>query len=192
MSSTTVLDEIDALRAAVSALGARLASQAEAVPADALFELAGALQGVVNAAEGAQLVVVAHAACHETRLTDRGPVEVHHAPGFVDAMASTEVSLATGVGQWAAGRRVSLAASLSERFPRLLARVVRGELACSTVSKVVSACDGLDVAACAAVEGVLADRLGDLDPVARHDGGPSGRHPGGGRPGPRGTAAPPP
>ncbi len=164
MSSASLQSEIDALRAAVSSMGARLGSEAGAVPADELFELAGALQGVINAAEGAPLVVVAHAVSHETRLTDRGPVEVQHALGFVDAMGPTEVSLATGVGQWAAGRRVSLAAALSERFPGLLARVVRGELARCTVTRVVSACDGLDVAACAAVEEVIADRLGDLDP----------------------------
>ncbi len=35
-------------------------------------------------------------------------------------MTSSEVSLATGVGQWAAGRKVGLAAALTGRFPRLL------------------------------------------------------------------------
>ena len=120
--------------------------------ADELFELSGDLQGVVNAADGAQLVVTAHAAAHETRLTDRGPVEVHHGLGFVDALAPSEVSLATGTGQWAAGRRVSLAAALAERFPRLLGRVVEGDLGCAVVQKVVSGCDGLDREACAAVE----------------------------------------
>ena len=59
-------------------------------------------------------------AAHETRLTDRGPVQVHHQVGFIDAMTSTEVSLATGVGQWAAGRKVGLAAALAGRFPQLL------------------------------------------------------------------------
>ena len=63
-------------------------------------------RAVANAVEGAQLVAIAHAGCHETRLTERGPVEVHHEVGFVDAMTSSEVSLATGVGQWAAGRKV--------------------------------------------------------------------------------------
>ncbi len=54
-----------------------------------LFELTGELQGVANAVEGAQLVAIAHAGCHETRLTERGPVEIHHDLGFVDAMTST-------------------------------------------------------------------------------------------------------
>ncbi len=40
-----------------------------------------------------------------TRLTERGPVVVHHQVGFIDAMTSTEVSLATGLGQWAPGAR---------------------------------------------------------------------------------------
>ena len=152
------------MRVAMASLGARMAAEAPGMSADELFELNGDLQGVVNAAEGAQLVVTAHAAAHETRLTDRGPVEVHHGLGFVDAMAPSEVSLATGVGQWAAGRRVSLAAALAERFPRMLGRVVGGDLGCAVVQKVVSACDGLDEEACAAVEAVLVDRLPDLDP----------------------------
>lgn len=164
MSSTRFLEEVAAVRAAVSSLGARLSRAAVDLPEDELFELAGALQGLVNAAEGAQLVAVAHAASHETRLTDRGPVAVSHQLGFVDAMASTEVSLATGTGQWAAGRRVSLAASLAERFPRLLASVVDGTLCTGSVQKVVAGCAGLDSAACTAVEAVLLGRLPDLDP----------------------------
>ena len=133
--------------------------------AEELFEVVGELQGVINVAEGAQLVATAHAASHECRLTDRGPVEVHHGLGFVDQMAPSEVSLETGIGQWAAGRRVALAASVAERFPRLLSRILAGDLATATVQKVVSACDGLDVSACAAVEAVLVDRLADLDPA---------------------------
>ena len=129
-----------------------------------LFDITGELQGVLNATEGAQLVATAHAAAHETRLTDRGPVQVHRGLGFVDAMAPSEVSLATGTSQWAAGRRVSLAAALAERFPRLLAKVLDGAVGSGTVHKVVSECEGLDAEACAAVEAVLAERLADLDP----------------------------
>src|SRR5829696_168979 len=110
MSTSQLRADAAALRTAVAALGERLAAEAAQLPAEDLFEVAGDLQSVLNAAEGAQLVATAHAASHETRLTDRGPVEVHHGVGFVDAMASSEVSLATGVGQWAAGRKVSLAA----------------------------------------------------------------------------------
>ena len=76
-----------------------------------LFEVTGELQGVANAVEGAQLVAIAHAGSPRARLTERGPVEVHHEVGFIDAMTSSEVSLATGLGQWAAGRKVGLAAS---------------------------------------------------------------------------------
>ena len=130
-----------------------------------LFEVAGDLQGVLNAAEGAQLVAIAHASSLELRLTERGPVDVQHDVGFVDAMASSEVSLATGVGQWAAGRKVGLAAQLSSRFPRLLAIVVAGDLAPVNAGKVVTACDGLDDTASAAVQDVLADRLVGMDPA---------------------------
>ena len=165
MSSSQLRAEITAMRAAMASLGARLSAEAAGMPAEELFEVTGDLQGVVNAAEGAQLVATAHAAAHETRLTDRGPVQVHHALGFVDAMAPSEVSLATGTGQWAAGRRVALAAALAERFPRLLGRVVDGSLGCAVVQKVVAGCDGLDVDACAAVEAVLLDRLATLDPA---------------------------
>ncbi len=164
MSSTPTLDDVAALRAAVADVGARLTGHAAELPVDDLFELVGALQGLVNAAEGAQLVAVAHAASHETRLTDRGPVEVHHGVGFVDAMAPTEVSLATGVGQWAAGRRVGLAAALGERFPRLLSAVIEGGIGASTAQKVVATCDGLDAEACATIEALLVDRLANLDP----------------------------
>ena len=165
MSSSQLREEVAAMRAAVSALGARVAAQAAGMSAEELFEVTGDLQGVVNAAEGAQLVATAHAAAHETRLTERGPVQVHHDLGFVDTMAPSEVSLATGTGQWAAGRRVSLAAALAERFPLLLGKVVDGDLGCAVVQKVVSGCEGLDRAACAAVEAVLAERLPTLDPA---------------------------
>jgi hypothetical protein len=166
MSSTQHLHErIAALRADARAVGELVAAEAAGMSAEELFEVTGELQGAVNAAEGAQLLAAAHAAAHETRLTDRGPVEVHHALGFVDAMAPTEVSLATGTGQWAAGRRVSLAATLSERFPLLLGAVLTGDVACGTATKVVAVCDGLDATACAAVEAVLVPRLADLDPA---------------------------
>jgi hypothetical protein len=111
------------LRAEACAVGAQLAAEgARMDPAD-LYDVTGDLQGVANAVEGAQLVAIAHAGSHETRLTERGPVEVHHELGFIDAMTSSEVSLATGLGQWAAGRKVGLAANLTGRFPRLLGGV---------------------------------------------------------------------
>lgn len=164
MSTSQLRRRIAGLRAEVRDLGAELGSAAAGLEPDELFELAGDLQGLLNCVDGAQLVTVAHAASHETRLTDRGPMQVHHGLGFVDAMAGSEISLATGTGQWAGARRAGLAARSAERFPRLLAMVVDGRLPSATVAKVVAACDGLDVAACAAVEAVLAGRIDDLDP----------------------------
>ena len=142
--SSTLRARIAAMRAESTAVGALLAAEASGMSAEELFEVTGELQGVLDATEGAQLLATAHAAAHETRLTDRGPVEVHHGLGFVDAMAPSEVSLATGTGQWAAGRRVGLAAALGERFPRMLAAMIEGGVGSSTAQKVVSACDGLD------------------------------------------------
>ncbi|HET6966715.1 MAG TPA: DUF222 domain-containing protein [Ornithinibacter sp.] len=164
MSSSRLHARIAAMRAEVREVGEQLAAEASQMSAEELFEVTGELQGVLNATEGAQLVATAHAAAHETRLTDRGPVEVHHGLGFVDAMAPSEVSLATGTGQWAAGRRVGLAAALGERFPRMLSALLDGVVGSSAAQKVVSACDGLEAEACAAVEAVLVDRLPDLDP----------------------------
>jgi hypothetical protein len=164
MSSSQVRERIAALRSDAQALGELLAQEASRMAADELFEVTGELQGVLNAGEGAQLVAAAHAASHETRLTDRGPVQVHHDLGFVDAMAPSEVSLATGVGQWAAGRRVSLGAALAERFPLLLGKVLAGEVCTGTVQRVVTVCEGLDKAACAKIDAIMAGKLADLDP----------------------------
>ena len=75
------------------------------------------------------------------------------------------MSLATGLGQWAAGRKVGLAEALAGRFPQLLGKVLTGELATVNASKVVAACDGLDDQACAAVEDVLVERVVGMDPA---------------------------
>ena len=165
MSTNQLRDRIAAIRAEACAIGLELAAQGAAMHPDELFEVTGDLQGVANAVEGAQLVAIAHAGSHETRLTERGPVQVHHQVGFIDAMTSTEVSLATGVGQWAAGRKVGLAATLAGRFPRLLGKVLAGELATVNAGKVTAACDGLDDTACAAVDAALADRVAGMDPA---------------------------
>ena len=164
MSSDQVRERIAALRADAQALGELLGQQAPSMGPDELFEVAGELQGVLNAGEGGQLVAAAHAACHETRLTGRGPVQVHHEVGFIDAMAPSEVSLATGVGQWAAGRRVALGAALAQRFPLLLGKVLAGEVCTGTVQRVVTVCEGLDKAACAKIDAIMAGKLADLDP----------------------------
>ena len=119
MSTSQLRDRIAALRAEAAAVGAELAARGAGMGQEELFEVTGELQGVVNAVEGAQLVAIAHAGSHELRLTERGPVEVHHEVGFIDAMTSSEVSLATGLGQWAAGRKVGLAEALAGRFTKL-------------------------------------------------------------------------
>ena len=103
MSSTELRERIAAMRADGRAVGELLAAEASQMSPEELFDVTGELQGVLNATEGAQLVATAHAAAHETRLTDRGPVQVHHGLGFVDAMAPSEVSLSTGTGQWRRG-----------------------------------------------------------------------------------------
>src|SRR6478736_3223848 len=165
MSTSQLRDRIAALRTEAAAVGAQLAAHGAGMGQEELFEVTGELQAVANAVEGAQLVAIAHAGSHELRLTERGPVEIHHEVGFIDAMTSSEVSLATGLGQWAAGRKVGLAEALAGRFTKLLGKVLTGELATVNASKVVAACDGLDATACAAVEDVLVQRLVGMDPA---------------------------
>src|SRR4249919_652221 len=163
MSTSQLRQRIAALRAEACAVGQELAARGAGMGQEELFEVTGELQGVANAVEGAQLVAIAHAGSHELRLTERGPVEIHHEVGFIDAMTSSEVSLATGLGQWAAGRKVGLAEALAGRFTKLLGKVLTGELATVNASKVVTACDGLDPASCAAVEDVLVQRVVGMD-----------------------------
>src|SRR6478609_3622933 len=165
MSTSQLRDRIAALRAEACAVGEELAAHGAGMGQEELFEVTGELQAVANAVEGAQLVAIAHAGSHELRLTDRGPVDVHHGVGFIDAMTSSEVSLATGLGQWAAGRKVGLAEALAGRFTKLLGKVLTGELATVNAGKVVAACDGLDPASCAAVEDVLVQRVVGMDPA---------------------------
>ncbi|MEO5609301.1 MAG: hypothetical protein ABIQ92_06545, partial [Ornithinibacter sp.] len=153
-----------ALRAEVSAIGVEVGQVGSELGVDDLLVLAGVGQRVVNAAEAVVLLAGAHAASHEHRLTSRALVEVKHPVGFIDAMAPTEVALVTGSTVGVAGQRVQLGADLAHRFPRLLAAVLGGGVNPGTARKVVSACAGLDVRACALVEAVLVERLADLDP----------------------------
>ena len=165
MSTSQLRTRVAALRAEAAAVGELLAAEAAGMDPEELFEVTGELQGAANAVEGAQLVAIAHAGSVEHRLTGRGTVVVRHPLGFIDAMTSSEVSLATGLGQWAAGRKVGQAAALAGKFPRLLAQVLAGGLAAVNAAKVATACEGLDAAACAAVEAVMADRLAGTDPA---------------------------
>ncbi len=166
MSTSQLRDRVAALRAEAAAVGQQLAAQGAGMDPEELFEVTGDLQGVANAVEGAQLVAIAHAGSHETRLTERGPVEVHHEVGFVDAMTSSRGvpgHRGRSVGGRAQGRPGREA--LTGRFPRLLGKVVTGELATVNASKVVTACDGLDDTACAAVDAVLVERVVGMDPA---------------------------
>ena len=89
MSTSELRDRIAAVCAETTAIGAELAEQAPRMQSGGLFEVAADLQGAINAAEGAQLVAIAHASTLEIRLTERGPVDVQHDVGFVDATAWT-------------------------------------------------------------------------------------------------------
>ncbi|MEO5609566.1 MAG: hypothetical protein ABIQ61_04405, partial [Ornithinibacter sp.] len=82
-----------AVLAEVSAIGAEVGQVGPELGVEDLLVLAGAGQGVVNAAEAVVLLAGAHAASHEHRLTSRGLVEVRRPVGFIDAMAPTEVAL---------------------------------------------------------------------------------------------------
>ena len=108
---------IAALRAEVATLGRELAEGARAWQPEDCFEVAGELQGLVTAAEGAQGVVAAFGARVETTMSESGPWERTHPVGFVDAMAPAEMSLATGLTEGLAGRRVALGAALSRAVP---------------------------------------------------------------------------
>ena len=90
MSTSQLRADADALRAAAVQFGARLAAEAATMPADELFEVTGHLQGVTNAVEGAQLVAIAHAGSHETRLTERGPVRRLDPGGAVQGLEEDE------------------------------------------------------------------------------------------------------
>ncbi|PKW26124.1 uncharacterized protein DUF222 [Phycicoccus duodecadis] len=156
---------IAAARAEVAALGCALAEHGRSLDAGECYELAGELQGVVNAAEGAQGVAAALGARVEVRLSGDGPVERTHAVGYVDQMAASLVALEAGLTEGLAGRKVHLGAALGERFPLVRDRVLAGDVAAATAHKVVDACAGLDVVACGRVDAEVAGRLADLDPA---------------------------
>uniref|UniRef100_UPI0026041A4A HNH endonuclease signature motif containing protein n=1 Tax=uncultured Phycicoccus sp. TaxID=661422 RepID=UPI0026041A4A len=156
---------IAALRVECAAVGRALADGGRRLSAQECFEVAGELQGLVNAAEGAQAVAAAWGARVETTMRESGPWERVHPVGFVDAMAAAEVSLATGVTEGLAGRKAALGAALGERFPRVRELVLAGDLPVSSAHKVVDACAGLDVEACGRVDAELGPRLAAMDPA---------------------------
>ncbi len=156
---------IAALREGCAAVGRELVEAGRGLDAVEAFELAGELQGVVNAAEGAQAVAGAWGARVETTMRESGPWERVHPVGYVDAMAAAEMSLATGVTEGLAGRKAALGAALGERFPAMRDLVLSGDLPVSSAHKVVEACAGLDVQACLRVDAELAPRLAAMDPA---------------------------
>ena len=156
---------IAALRVECAAVGRALAVGGRGLSAEDAFEVAGELQGLVNAAEGAQAVAAAWGARVETTMRESGPWERVHPVGFVDAMAAAEVSLATGVTEGLAGRKAALGAALGSGFPMVRALVLAGDLPVSSAHKVVDACAGLDVEACGRVDAELSPRLAGMDPA---------------------------
>jgi hypothetical protein len=94
-----------------------------------------------------------------------GSWERVHPVGFVDAMAPSEMSLATGLTEGVAGRKAALGAALGERFPMVRDLFVDGRVAAANAHKVVDACAGLDIEACLRVDAELAPRLAAMDPA---------------------------
>ncbi len=165
MDSESIGSSIAALREQCAALGSDVASGGRGLSAEDAFELAGEAQGLANAADALVAVLGAWGARVETALTSAGPVERVHPVGFVDAMAATEMALATGLTEGVAGRKAALGAAVGERFPLLRGRFVAGDVPAVSVHRVLDACAGLDVEACEQVDEVLAPRLGSCDPA---------------------------
>ncbi|MGL5816449.1 MAG: DUF222 domain-containing protein [Phycicoccus sp.] len=159
--------QVAALRSRCVAVGQQLVECGRGLEAAELFELVGELQGVVNAAEGAQAVAAGWGARVEERPGPDGLVTNRvHPVGFTDAMSGGEVALAAGVSEGVGWRKVRLGAELGERFPRVRDLLVAGEISAVTAHRVLDGCDGLDVDACREVDEQLAPRLADLDPGA--------------------------
>ncbi|QKE84871.1 HNH endonuclease signature motif containing protein [Arthrobacter sp. NEB 688] len=164
MDTETLSRRVAALRQECARLGRELVEGGHRLSADEAFALAGELQGLVNAAEGATVVAGAWGARVETTVRS-GSWERVHPVGFVDAMAATRMSLATGLTEGLAGRKAALGAAVGERFPRVRDLLVEGAVAVVAVQKVLDACAGLDVEACLRVDAELAPRLARMDPA---------------------------
>ncbi|GGL30757.1 hypothetical protein H9L10_09255 [Phycicoccus endophyticus] len=165
MDAGALTDRIAVLRSQVAELGRELADRGHTLSVSEAFQVAGALQGVVNAAEGAQAVAAAWGARTETTMWESGAWERVHPIGFVDPMAASETSLATGVSEGLAARTVRLGAETSERFPVLRDLILDGSVASSTGHKVLDGCVGLDLQACLRVDAQLCARLPGMDPA---------------------------
>ncbi|QKE83778.1 HNH endonuclease signature motif containing protein [Arthrobacter sp. NEB 688] len=164
MDTETLSRRVTALREECARLGRELVEGGHRLSAEEAFALAGELQGLVNAAEGATAVAGAWGARVETTVRS-GLWERVHPLGFVDAMAATRMSLATGLTEGLAGRKAALGAAVGERFPLVRDLLVEGAVAVAAVQKIVDACAGLDVEACLRVDAELAPRLARMDPA---------------------------
>ncbi|NHA70272.1 HNH endonuclease signature motif containing protein [Phycicoccus flavus] len=165
MDRGDVSSRIAALRGDAVALARDLAEHGRGLDPREAFEVAGELQGLVNAAEGAQAVAAAYGARFESRMVSDRVIERTHPVGFVDGMAPSMLAMEAGVTEGVAGRKVRLGAKLSARFPQVLELVLEGEVAAVTAHKVLDACAGLDRDACRRVDASLAPRLAAMDPA---------------------------
>ncbi|NHA69773.1 13E12 repeat family protein, partial [Phycicoccus flavus] len=165
MDRGDVSSRIAALRGDAVLLARDLAEHGRSLDPTEAFEVAGELQAVVNAVEGAQAVTAAYGARVEYRLTSDALLERVHAAGFVDGMAPSMLSMEAGVTEGVAGRKLRLGARLSEAFPAVRDLVLEGEVAAVTAHKVLDACAGLDLDACGRVDARLAPRLAGMDPA---------------------------
>ena len=100
----TVTDRLDRLRAEFAGVWAEVVEEAPGMSREDLVAVCGAVQGLVNVADGAQLVAMGYAARFELRNTSRGLIEVTRDVGFVDEFAASEIAVETGVGVFASGR----------------------------------------------------------------------------------------
>ncbi|NHA69414.1 HNH endonuclease signature motif containing protein [Phycicoccus flavus] len=165
MDRGDVSNRIAALRGDAVLLAKDLAENGRSLDPREAFEVAGELQGVINAAEGAQAVAAAFGARFECRMVSDRVIERTHPVGFVDGMAPSMLAMEAGVTEGVAGRKVRLGAKLSARFPQVLELVLDGEVAAVTAHKVLDATAGLDVEACLRMDASLAPRLAAMDPA---------------------------
>ncbi|QKE84021.1 HNH endonuclease signature motif containing protein [Arthrobacter sp. NEB 688] len=164
MDTEALSRRVAALREECARPGRELVEGGHVLSAEEAFALAGEAQGLVNAADALVAVAGAWGARVETTVRS-GSWERVHPVGFVDAMAATRMSLATGLTEGLAGRKVALGAAVGERFPLVRDLLVAGDVATANVQKILDARAGLDVEACVRVDAELAPRLAGMDPA---------------------------
>ena len=165
MDRGTISSRIAALREECAALGRELSEDGLGLAPEDAFAVAGEAQHLANSADGLVAVAASLGARVEVRLSGAGPVERVHPLGFVDPMSPAMFCLEAGLTEGVAGRKVTLGATLGERFPRVRGLLVEGSVGTIAVQKVVDACAGLDPDACCQVDAELAGRLASMDPA---------------------------